>query len=83
MNRRILVELKIKERVEQEIAEANRVLAEKNGIDPDNPVYKKRKAVIAYAFDHGITVEEARVAMAREQRTGLAYPFNGGKKQKA
>ena len=76
MNRRILVELKVKKRVEQEIAEANRVLAKKHGIDPDNPEYKKKKKVIAYAFEHRITIEEAREAMAREQRTGLAYPFD-------
>lgn len=56
---------RINERVRKELEHANRVLVERNGIDPYNKAYLKAKAVIQYSYDHHISLEEARAAIAR------------------
>lgn len=63
MKKKELYELKRKvcNDVKRRIAHANRVLAPKTGVDPTSEVYVKSKNIIQYAFDHCITVEEAKV----------------------
>lgn len=59
------LEQRVKERVRKELEHANRVLVERNRIDPYNKAYLKTKAVIQYSYDHHISIEEARAAIAR------------------
>lgn len=59
------MEQRVKERVRKELEHANRVLSERNGIDPYNKAYLKAKAVIQYSYDHHMSIEEARAAIAR------------------
>ena len=59
------MEQRVKERVRKELEHANRVLVERNGIDPHNKAYLKTKAVIQYSYDHHMSLEEARAAIAR------------------
>lgn len=56
---------RVNERVRKELERANRVLVERNGVDPYNKAYLKHKAVIQYSYDHHISIEEARSAIAR------------------
>lgn len=59
------MEKRINERVRRELEHANRVLRERNGIDPYNKLYLKHKAVLQYSYDHHMSLEEARAAIAR------------------
>ena len=78
---------RVNERVRKELKHANRVLVERNGIDPYNKAYLKAKAVIRYSYDHHMSIVEARAAIARldedERRKVLeriekaAAEFNG------
>lgn len=56
---------RVKERVRKELEHANRVLAERHRIDPYNKAYLKTKAVIQYSYDHHMSIDEARAAIAR------------------
>ena len=59
------MEQRVKERVRKDLEYANRVLSERNGIDPYNKSYLKTKAVIQYSYDYRMSIEEARAAIAR------------------
>ena len=74
MSKRIFAELKIKKRVEEELAAANRMLTEKYGTDTDNATYKAHKEVLRYAWAHKVSVEEARVMMRKERDARRGEP---------
>lgn len=59
------LEKRVKERVRRELERANRVLVERNGVDPYDKAYLKQKAVMRYSYDHHMSIEEARAAIAR------------------
>jgi hypothetical protein len=63
-------EERIKNRVERELAEANERLARLHGINPNDKDYQYKKRVLRYAFDHHVTVEEARAMLAEERKYG-------------
>lgn len=68
--KRLSMERRVQLRVQREIDEANARLARLHGIDPDNKDYQYKKRVLRYAFDHHVTVEEARVMLAKEKQHG-------------
>lgn len=69
-SKRAIIEQKVRLRVQQEIAEANERMARLHGIDPDNKDYQYKKRVLRYAFDHHVTVEEARAVLAEKRKYG-------------
>lgn len=78
MNKRILLELKMKKRVAAEIAAVNDMLEAKYGPRRENATYKENKAVVIYAWEHGVSVPEAREMMAKERKTGVTFPKKHG-----
>ena len=69
-SKRAIIEQRVRLRVQREIAEANEKLARMHGIDPNNKDYQYKKRILRYAFDHHITVEEARAILAEERKNG-------------
>lgn len=65
-----IIEQRVRLRVQREIAEANEKLARLHGIDPDDKDYQYKKRIIRYAFDHHVTVEEARAVLAEKRKYG-------------
>lgn len=70
MGMKAIIEQRVRLRVQREIAEANERLARLHGIDPDDKDYQYKKRIVRYAFDHHVTVEEARVMLAEERKYG-------------
>lgn len=70
MGTKAIIEQRVMLRVQREIAEANERLARLHGIDPDNKDYQYKKRVLRYAFDHHVTVEEARAILSAKRKDG-------------
>ena len=70
MGTREIIEQRVRLRVQREITEANEKLARLHGIDPDDKDYQYKKRIIRYAFDHHVTVEEARAVLAEKRKYG-------------
>lgn len=70
MGMKAIIEQRVRLRVQREIAEANEKLARLHGIDPDDKDYQYKKRIIRYAFDHHVTVEEARAVLAEKRKYG-------------
>lgn len=70
MGTRAIIEQRVRLRVQQEIEAANEKLARIHGIDPNDKDYQYKKRVLRYAFDHHVTVGEARAMLAEERKNG-------------
>lgn len=70
VSKRAIIEQRVRLRVQREIEAANEKLARLHGIDPNDKDYQYKKRVVRYAFDHHVTVEEARVMLAEERKDG-------------
>lgn len=78
MNKRILLEMKVKRRVKEEIAKVNDMLEEKYGPRRTSQTYQEHKAVVIYAWEHGVSVPEAQQMMSKERKTGYIFPKKHG-----